>query len=80
MNKQLEQWLAGNPIHDAECVPDFSCCRGKENIAPLSERERFCKAVSDGDDQTRFEMLGMFLGRAFASAYIAGLNIQGLNQ
>src|SRR5687767_14947612 len=26
---QLEQWVAGNPIHndiDGNCLPDFSCC------------------------------------------------------
>lgn len=73
MNEQLEQWLAGNPIHDEQCCPDFSCCTGK--IAPIEQRERFCKAIKENDEKTRMEMLGIFLGEAFSNAYVAGLEI-----
>lgn len=71
MNEQLEQWLLGNPIHGEQCCPDFSCCTKK--IAPIEVRERFVAAVRAGDEQTKMEMLGMFLGEAFSNAYIAGL-------
>jgi hypothetical protein len=74
MNIQLQKWLQGEPIHDEICCPDFSCCRGIEYIAPVHIRERFCKAVQDGDETAKFEMLGMFLGAAISNAYIAGLN------
>ena len=73
--EQLKEWLNGNPIHNTntdECCPDFSCCTGK--IATLDERKRFCKAVEDGDEKTKMEMLMMFLGSAFAdkNIYVAG--------
>jgi len=86
VNNQLEQWVAGNPMHNkakGECCPDFSCCNGSP-IAPKPVRERFQKAVQDGDDKTKMEMLGMFLGEAFASAkkkvYVAGLEIPTVEQ
>ncbi len=71
MSEQLKQWLDGNPIHMEECTPDFSCCTKK--IAPLNVRQRFCKAVEDGDERTKTEMLGVFLCEAFSNAYVAGL-------
>jgi hypothetical protein len=80
MNEQLQKWLEGNPIHGDECCPDFSCCRGIENMAPKETRERFCKAVAEGDDATKFEMLGVFLGAAISNAYVAGLNTEGQDQ
>lgn len=78
MSEQLEQWLAGNPIHKEECCPDFSCCRG--DIVSLEVRQRYIKAVKENDENTRMEMLGMFLGRAINSAYVAGLNTDGHDQ
>lgn len=75
-DKQLDQWLIGNPVHnkeDDECCPDFSCCNG--NIAPKDVRERFVKAFNDDDKKTQIEMLGMFLGQAFDKIYVAGLEI-----
>lgn len=83
MNTQLEQWLAGNPVHNKEanqCCPDFSCCRDGD-IAPLDQRERFVKAVRAGDESTLVEMLGMFLGHAMGDkVYVAGLNVEGGEQ
>lgn len=73
VSEQLRQWLDGNPVHAEECCPDFSCCT--KNIAPKEVRERFVKAVKEGDEKTRFEMLGMFLGQAISRAYVAGLEI-----
>jgi len=74
-DEQLDEWVKGNPVHNKErdeCCPDFSCCNG--NMAPVEERERFAKAYYDGDEKTRHEMLGMFLGNAFSDKklYIAG--------
>jgi hypothetical protein len=66
IEKQLEEWVKGNPIHNTnrdECCPDFSCCRGA--IADKDVRERFAKAIHENDDYTKMEMLGMFLGAAF---------------
>ena len=63
---QLAQWVAGNSVHntdDDECCPDFSCCN-KDMHTPKEVRERFAKAVHDDDEQTRLEMLGMFLGQS----------------
>lgn len=73
--KQMDEWVKGNPIHNKErdeCCPDFSCCTGK--IAPREVRVRFAKAVHDGDENTKIQMLIMFLGNAFAdkNIYIAG--------
>lgn len=84
MDEQLKQWLNGNPIHNEQCCPDFSCCRGIHTIAPKEQRERFVKAVSGCDDTTRMEMLGMFLGAAMADenqkVYVAGLETKGSEQ
>lgn len=74
---QLDEWVKGNPIHndtDDECCPDFSCCK-PEMLAPLETRERFAQAEREGDDTTKTEMLGMFLGGAFSGVYVAGLEI-----
>lgn len=81
MSEQLTSWLAGHPIHNEQCCPDFSCCRA-ELLASKEQRERFCKAVSDGDDSTRMEMLGMFLGAAMNTkeVYVAGLDPEGQDQ
>ncbi len=38
--EQLNQWLAGNPIHAEQCCPDFSCCR-PELLWPREERQIF---------------------------------------
>jgi hypothetical protein len=72
MSEQLEKWLNGEPIHGEQCCPDFSCCTG--NIAPLEQRQRFVRAIREGDERTQMEMLGMFLGAAIGSSvYVAGL-------
>lgn len=75
---QLKLWVEGNPVHNdirGECCPDFSCCNG--NIAPIEQRERFAQACSEGDEHTKMEMLGMFLGNAFSGekVYVAGLEM-----
>jgi len=73
--KQLIEWVKGNPIHNDErdeCCPDFSCCNGK--LAPPDVRERFAKAYHDNDEETTTQMLMMFLGSAFSNEkiYVAG--------
>lgn len=81
MSEQLQQWLNGTPVHGEECCPDFSCCTG--NIAPLEVRQRYVKAVQDGDERTKFEMLGMFLGEAMAregkKVYVAGTDNKNID-
>ena len=60
--EQMREWVKGNPIHNEEfdeCCPDFSCCTGR--ISPVEVRERFLKAWEDKDQDTIYEMLGMFL-------------------
>ena len=80
-DEQLDEWLKGNPIHNDdrdECCPDFSCCRGKDKIAPLATRKRFVQAFKDGDDETVNQMLLMFLGGSLdyentgVKVYLAG--------
>ena len=75
--EQLDEWVKGNPIHNKEkdiCCPDFSCCRGKENIADKEVRERFAKAYYAKDEETQNQMLMMFLGSLLndSNIYIAG--------
>ena len=75
VNKQLDEWVKGNPVHNKErdeCCPDFSCCRG--DIVEEDLRKRFAKAYYAGDKKTTNAILGMFLGRAFAgkNIHIAG--------
>lgn len=65
-DEQLEQWVAGNPVHNHdrdECCPDFSCCQPKL-LAPKEVREKF----RDADDQTREGILMHFLGACIAAA------------
>ena len=78
---QLSLWVKGQPVHNPirdECCPDFSCCNGGK-IAPIEIRKRFAKAFAEGDEHTKMEMLGMFLGQAFSdfNIYVAGLDIPG---
>jgi hypothetical protein len=80
IEKQLEEWVKGNPIHNTdrdECCPDFSCCQ--EKIADKYVRERFAKAFYENDEHTKMEMLGMFLGSIMGGKdiYIAGLDQGG---
>ena len=80
--EQLEKWVNGNPIHNpdsGECVPDFSCCRGIEHIAPKEIRIDFKQAHISGDEEKKAKYLGMFLGDAIAAmtdekVYVAGAN------
>jgi len=74
---QLNEWVKGNSVHNDErdeCCPDFSCCNGV--TTPPDVRERFTKAFRDDDEETVMQMLGMFLGNAFANeevkVHIAG--------
>ncbi|WP_170759919.1 hypothetical protein [Ruegeria lacuscaerulensis] len=84
---QLSEWVAGRPWHnpfnhdntrhdgdrsEGECCPDFSCCN-PDMLAPKEAREAFANA---GDD-TRFEMLGMFLGNMAQSETDAKVHIAG---
>ena len=73
-DEQLKFWLEGisKCRNDRdECCPDFSCCN-PEFLADKEARQAFV----DGDDKTRMEFLGMFLGNAFASkkVYVAGVD------
>ena len=55
MMTQLIEWVAGRPIHnpiDNECVPDFSCCRGRQHMAPRRLRELFFR-----DEASRAPMI-----------------------
>jgi len=78
-NEQLYEWVKGNSIHNdetEECCPDFSCCN-KNVSTPKDVRERFAKAYYEGDEETKMQMLGMFLGNAISTmsekkVYIAG--------
>lgn len=75
VEKQLDEWVKGNPIHNNErdeCCPDFACCNNVKT--DKATRERFAKAYYEGDYKTMDEMLMMFLGNSFASEkiYIAG--------
>jgi len=70
IQKQLREWLKGNSIHNVEsdeCCPDFSCCGG--DLAPLEARQRFAKAVEEGDDKTKLAMLGGFLSGMIAKHF-----------
>jgi hypothetical protein len=56
---QLELWRRGQPVHndiDNECVPDFSCCRGRRHLAPERLREMFVR-----DPASRRPMMEMFI-------------------
>lgn len=81
---QLNGWLLGNPTckKGDGCCPDFSCCTGI--ISPKETRERFVKAVTENDEKTRMEMLGMFLGEAMQrlgkNVYVAGLEVPETEQ
>lgn len=75
VEKQLKEWVNGNPIHNAErdeCCPDFSCCTGK--MAEQDVRDRFLKAYQEGDKTVMNLMLKMFIRKAFAdkNIYFAG--------
>jgi len=72
--KQLEEWVKGNPIHNTEfdeCVPDFSCCRGKEFMADILKRKKFQESYLKGDKKIVLTMLGDFLGDAIADHFNA---------
>ena len=64
---QLKEWVKGNSIHngatpsDGECCPDFSCCH-PSMLAPEKARVAFQNA----DEESRWDMLGMFLGGGVA--------------
>ena len=62
---QLSDWLKGTSIHgkgkNAECVPDFSCCR-PDLLARPEERQAFV----DASPAVRAEIRAVFIGRAGA--------------
>lgn len=72
--RQLDDWVVGRPWHNKEfdeCCPDFSCCDSP--IAPFSVRLRFKRACVEGDEETKTEMLMMFMGSVLGdTTYIAG--------
>lgn len=76
-DEQLEQWVAGNSIHNTErdeCCPDFSCCQSHYKA---SEEER---RLFRDRPELRDSMLMGFLGAALAGygekVHVAG-SIQG---
>jgi hypothetical protein len=74
-DEQLERWVAGESVHNAErneCCPDFSCCR-PTLLAPDWERQAF-KAASE---RARSGMLMTFLGRMLADADVGRVHIVG---
>jgi hypothetical protein len=61
MINNLEQWVAGNPVHDNErneCCPDFSCCK-PHLLASEEERKEFISSTP----ARRASMLMIFLDR-----------------
>ncbi len=65
-DEQLASWLEGKSIHNDtrdECCPDFSCCQS-DLLVDRQTRQAFV----DADDETRFGMLGMFLGACISKA------------
>lgn len=77
-DEQLAEWVKGNsqcPNDRDECCPDFSCCQ-PELLADEATRIAF----ADATEETRFSMLGGFLGAAMEKAaegknvYIAGVD------
>ena len=65
---QLNKWVDGEPVHNTEmdeCCPDYSCCRGKQFMAPLRDRILFRDAYVNGNQDLIDEMLMMFLERLF---------------
>lgn len=82
--EQLEQWVAGNPLHNyeiGECCPDFSCCRGIHTMVDLPVRETFYAAYKTGNEKLTTRLLMEFLSRALSDegldkkVYIAGLEV-----
>ena len=63
---QISDWLKGTSIHgkgkNAECVPDFSCCR-PDLLARPEERQAFV----DATPAVRAEIRAVFIGIAGAS-------------
>lgn len=71
-DEQLDLWVAGTSVHDTDsdqCCPDFSCCNSKMNT-PEHERRAFL----EGNEDTRHQMLMVFLERALAgeAVHLAG--------
>ena len=66
---QLDQWVAGNPIHNAEfdeCCPDFSCCG-----SPLwdeNKRKVFQRVSDEGNEQAVMDMLMGSLGEMLSNS------------
>ena len=64
-DEQLEQWVAGYPVHNDErdeCCPDFSCCE-PSLLVDYETRKAFLEA----GEELRMSMLGLFLGKAISS-------------
>lgn len=79
--EQLTEWVKGNSIHNTdrdECCPDFSCCNPDVNT-PKEERELFMELHDNKDEPEKMRMLGMFLGRAFATLNLSkNIHIGGM--
>lgn len=76
-DEQLEQWVIGNSIHNAErneCCPDFSCCQKHYKATPEE------RALFRDRPELRDKMLMGFLGAALSGAgkdvHVAG-SIEG---
>jgi hypothetical protein len=77
IDKQLEEWVKGNSIHNDErdeCCPDFSCCQ-PDLLADEKARLIFVKAFKENDQETQNSMLMMFLGNLLKNenVHIAGM-------
>lgn len=71
-DEQLSRWIEGESVHvnargnnpeDAECCPDFSCCRSCL-LQPVEVRRAFVSAGSE----KRNDFLMMFLSGLFSDA------------
>jgi len=76
--EQLRRWVNGDPVHDDEqgiCVPDFSCCRGKDKLAALEERQKFFEAYQAKDTGITDGMLMMFLSKVLNEDLEEGVKV-----
>jgi len=77
-DKQIIEWVKGNSIHDGNCCPDFSCCKGKSLLAPESERKRFAKYYFKDDYEAQNDMLVGFLSKLLEREAIKNPHITGV--
>lgn len=71
--QQLEKWVAGENVHNAErgeCCPDFACCQ-PDNHFPTETRQKFMQAYREGGSEAVWPFLAMALAGAAASSGVS---------